>query len=142
MPQTPYQINSYCRAVLVRAIDPLTRGKLLARMNTDHAHTAHMRSFLDPPTPRGHNIKGSGRVNFRPNRKNSKTQKLSFSLHRACDRAMSAKGVNTTYYTYGRMRVLDPSAIVSINGRRSVARAHLPRIILRYSYTLQVNLKV
>ena len=130
MSHPPCQINSYCRGVLVRAIDPMTRGRLRERMGNDHVHTAHMRSFLDPPTPRGHTIKGYGRVNYKENRKNSTTRKMTFSLHRACDRTMAEKGVDPANYNYGDVTTLDRTAIVSINGRRSVERVTQPRLII------------
>ena len=44
------QVRSYCRGIVVRAVDSETRKKLFARLQV--TEMASMRSFLD--TPRGH----------------------------------------------------------------------------------------
>jgi hypothetical protein len=103
--------------VLVRAVDPLTRGALRERMQL-LGSTVHLRSFLDAPTPRGHTIKGSGMVEFRPNKKNTTTVPMCFALPRACDAHIQGLGVQGSDYNFGPVRAMDPTAIVSINGRR------------------------
>jgi hypothetical protein len=79
----------------------------------------HMRSFLDKPTAAGHTIKGSGLVSYASSRKNSTTAPLTINLHRACDRNLMSYGVLPSDYNYGRVTILDVTAIVSFNGRRS-----------------------
>ena len=118
-----HQIQSYVRGLLVRAVDPLTHGALRARLDIVGS-TVHLRSFLDPPTPAGHTIKGSGLVAYRSNRKNSAWVDQPFSLHRACGRHLQSLGVQACDYNYGRAKVLDVTASVSLNGRRSVEHAH------------------
>jgi hypothetical protein len=115
--QTTTQVASYSRALLVRAVDPLTRGALRARLGIVGT-TLHLRSFLDPPKPHGHTIKGSGLVEYSPNRKNTKTVALSFTLRRACDKNLAALGVLPCDYNYGRAEFLKTQAVISINGRR------------------------
>jgi len=78
----------------------------------------HLRSFLDQKTPRGHTIKGSGMVDFRPNKKNATNIAMCFALDRACNTHMQGLGVQGSDYNYGPVRELDTTAIVSINGRR------------------------
>jgi hypothetical protein len=111
------QIQSYARGLLVRAVDPLTRGALRVRMER-LGPSVHLRSFLDPKTPRGHTIKGSGLVAFRPNKKNATNIPMNFALERACNTHMQGLGVQGSDYDYGPVRELDTTAIVSINGRR------------------------
>jgi hypothetical protein len=103
--------------VLVRAVDPFTRGALRERMQL-LGSTINLRSFLDTPTPRGHTIKGSGLVSFRPNNKNTATVPMCFGLQRACASHMQGLGVQDSDYYFGPVRAMDPTAIVSINGRR------------------------
>ena len=78
----------------------------------------HLRSFLDPPAPHGHTIKGSGLVSFRSNRFNTTTEPMNFTLHRACEDHMQSLGVQGSDYDYGTISMLSPNALVSINGRR------------------------
>jgi hypothetical protein len=78
----------------------------------------NLRSFLDPKKPRGHTIKGSGVVDYRPNKKNATHIAMDFALDRACNTHMQSLGVQGSDYNYGPVRVLDTTAIVSINGRR------------------------
>jgi hypothetical protein len=111
------QIQSYARGLLVRAVDPFTRGALRVRM-ARMGPSVHLRSFLDPKTPRGHTIKGSGLVAFRPNKKNATNIPMCFALARACNTHMQGLGVQGSDYNYGPVRELDTTAIVSINGRR------------------------
>ena len=111
------QIQSYARGLLVRAVDPYTRGALRARMHLVGS-AVHLRSFLDAPTPRGHTIKGSGLVAYRANQKNTNTTPMDYALQRACSKHMQSLGVQGSDYYYGPVEVLDPTAIVSINGRR------------------------
>jgi hypothetical protein len=107
--------------LLVRAIDPLTHGALRARLQVvGGSGSLNLRSFLDRPIPDGHTIKGSGKVSFRDNRKNSTFVRLPFNLIRALDRHLQSKGVKPSDYNYGKAMVLDKKAIVSINGRRYV----------------------
>jgi hypothetical protein len=113
----PVQIQSYARGLLVRAVDPFTRGALRVRMGR-MGPCVHLRSFLEPKTPRGHTIKGSGLVAMRPHRKNATCIPLCFALARACSTHMQGLGVQGSDYNYGPVRQLDTTAIVSINGRR------------------------
>ena len=115
-----WQINNYTRGLLVRAVDPLTRGKLRERLQLA-ASSVHLRSFLDSPPPRGHTIKGSGLVAYKDSRKNSATGPMGFALTRACDKNLASCGVPPSEYTYGPATTMARTAIVSINGRRSVA---------------------
>jgi hypothetical protein len=101
----------------VRAVDPFTRNALRERMGR-MSSAVHLRSFLDPKTPRGHTIKGSGVVAYRPNRKNATTIPMCFALDRACNAHMQGLGVQGSNYNFGPVRKLDTTAIVSINGRR------------------------
>ena len=78
----------------------------------------HLRSFLDPQKPRGHTIKGSGVVDYRPNKKNANNVPMCFGLNRACNAHMQGLGVQGSDYIFGPVRKLDTTAIVSINGRR------------------------
>jgi hypothetical protein len=112
------QIQSYARGLVVRAVDPLTRGALRERMNL-MGSSVNLRSFLDPPTPAGHTVKGYGLVSYRDSRKNSHSRPLTISLRRAMDRSMRVMGVDPVDYNYGRALVMDATAIISINGRRS-----------------------
>ena len=111
------QIQSYSRGVLVRAVDPYTRGALRERMQL-MGSTVNLRSFLDAPTPRGHTIKGSGMVAYRPNNKNTIKIPMCYALQRACNNHMQGLGVQPSKYNFGPVQAMDPTAIVSINGRR------------------------
>ena len=64
------QSMSYTRGLLVRAVDPLTRGALRTRVAL-LGSAVHLRSFLDGPAPAGHTIKGSGLVAFAANQWNT-----------------------------------------------------------------------
>ena len=124
---THLQIQSYARGVLVRAVDPLTRGALKSRMNI-MGSSVHLRSFLDPPTPPGHTIKGSGLVAFKATRFNTTVMNpMVLRLRRACEQHMQSLGVSGSDYNFGKISVLDESAVVSINGRR-------------YPYTISVRI--
>jgi len=101
----------------VRAIDPMTRGALKARLNIVGS-TVHLRSFLEPPTSPGITIKGSGMVAFKANRKNCKAGQMTWNLRRALDNYLSSQGVQPASYNYGQAKVMHVSAVVSINGRR------------------------
>ena len=127
------QIQSYARGLVVRAVDPLTRGALRERMNL-MGSSVNLKSFLDPPTPAGHTVKGYGLVSYRNSRKNSQSRPLTISLRRAMDRSMRVMGVDPVDYNYGCALVIDVTAIVSINGRRSswCALFHIIRVILGY----------
>ena len=98
-------------------MDPLTRGALRNRM-VRVGSAVHLRSFLDPPEPKGHTIKGSGHVSFKANRFNTTTMPIDHALRRACSRHMQGLGVQSSDYDFGQVAVLDKNAIVSINGRR------------------------
>ncbi len=111
------QIQSYSRGLLVRAVDPLTRGALRERMQLVGS-SVHLRSFLDPPAPKGHTIKGSGLVAFKASRFNTTTTPMDFNLQRACNKHMQSLGVQGSDYTFSPATVLDITAVVSINGRR------------------------
>jgi hypothetical protein len=113
----PPQIQSYSRGLLVRAVDPLTRGRLHERLELVGT-TVHTRSFLDPPKAKGHTIKGSGLVAFRDTRWNSESTRLGFKLTKACDNNLLSCGVQPDDYNYGRAIVLNVQAVVSLNGRR------------------------
>jgi len=113
-----WQINNYTRGLLVRSVDPQTRGKLRERLHLA-AESVHLRSFLDPPAPRGHTLKGSGLVAYKDSRKNSATGPMGFALTRACDKNLTSCGVQPSDYTYGPATTMATTAIVSINGRRS-----------------------
>jgi hypothetical protein len=115
---TNRQVQSYARGVLVRAVDPFTRGALRTRMKL-LGTSVNLRSFLDAPGPdRGHTIKGSGLVSFRANKKNTATIAMCFGLERACTAHMQDLGVQGSDYNFGPIRAMDSTAIVSINGRR------------------------
>jgi hypothetical protein len=103
----------------VRAVDPLTRGALRERMQLVGS-AVHLRSFLDPPRPKGHTIKGSGLVSFASNRHNSTTMSMDFdcALERACARHMQSLGVQSSDYNFSPVSVLDTAVKISINGRR------------------------
>ena len=103
----------------MRAIDPLTRGALRERMLIIGS-AVRLRSFLDPPTPAGHTIKGSGEVAYRDNRKNSKTTPMFNAMQRAMNNHMTTCGVDPAHYDYGVVTVMDTTAIVSLNGRRYI----------------------
>jgi hypothetical protein len=118
------QIQSYSRCLLVRAVDPFTRGALRQRMNL-LSSAVNLRSFLDPPTPAGHTIKGSGLVAFRASRFNTSITPMDFALQRACNRHMQSLGVQGSDYNYGPVKVLDAGSVVSINGRRYLSIIHL-----------------
>jgi hypothetical protein len=111
------QIQSYARGLLVRAVDPLTRGALRERMMLV-ASAVHLRSFLDNPTPQGHTIKGSGLVAFRGNRSNTTSMPMDFALERACANHMQSLGVQSSSYNFGRVDELSETVVISINGRR------------------------
>ena len=111
------QIQSYSRGLLVRAVDPLTRGALRERLKRVGS-CVHLRSFLDPPTPPGHTIKGSGLVSFLSNRFNTTTAPMDHALRRACDRHMQSLGVQSSDYNYGPASELARTVNISINGRR------------------------
>lgn len=111
------QIQSYARGVLVRAVDPFTRGALRERMVL-LGSTVNLRSFFDAPTPRGHTIKGSGLVAFRANKRNTQAIPMCFALQRACEQHMRSIGVQGSDYNFGPVQAMDTTAIVSINGRR------------------------
>ena len=112
-------MQSYARGVLVRAVDPFTRGALRERMDL-LGSTVNLRSFLDKPTPQGHTIKGSGMVSYRPNQKNTQVVPMCFALQRACDAHLQSVGVQSCAYEFGPVRAMDPTAQVSINGKRSI----------------------
>jgi hypothetical protein len=57
------QVRSYCRGIVVRAVDSETRKKLFARLQV--TEMASMRSFLDPPPTKGTTVKGSGQVAYK-----------------------------------------------------------------------------
>ena len=101
----------------MRAVDPFTRGARRERMQL-LGSTVNLRSFLDAPTPRGHTIKGSGMVAYRPNNKNTVIVPMCFALQRACNTHMQGLGVQTSDYNFGPVRAMDLTAIVFINGRR------------------------
>jgi hypothetical protein len=111
------QVQSYARGLLVRAVDPLTRGALRERMQL-LGSAVHLRSFLDAPTPPGHTVKGSGLVAFKANRYNSTNVPMDFALQTACERHMQSLGVQGSDYNYGVVSKLDAGALVTINGRR------------------------
>lgn len=113
------QIMSYTRGLLVRAVDPLTRGALRARVEL-LGSAVHLRSFLDGPEPPGHTIKGSGLVSFAPNRWNTTTAPIDYTLQRECDKHMRTLGVRANDYNFGDAKVLDATTVVSINGRRYI----------------------
>jgi hypothetical protein len=110
---------SYTRGLLVRAVDPLTRGALRARVMLVGS-AVHLRSFLDGPTPAGHTIKGSGLVSFAANRWNTTCAPIDNALQRACDSHMRSLGVQAHDYDFGEVTVLDVKAKISINGRRYI----------------------
>jgi len=56
------QVRSYCRGVVVRAVDPATRARLFARL--DIAEVSSLRSFLDKPQQQGKTVKGSGLASY------------------------------------------------------------------------------
>ena len=56
------QVHSYCRGIVVHAVDSKTRKKLFARLQV--TEMASMRSFLDPPATQGTTVKGSGKVAY------------------------------------------------------------------------------
>lgn len=103
--------------MLVRAVDPYTRGALRERMQL-LGSSVNLRSFLDAPTPKGYTIKGSGLVAYRSNRKNASSIPMCFALQRACDAHMHGIGVQASDYNFGPVSALDTTAVVSINGRR------------------------
>jgi len=103
---------------LVRAVDPFTRGQLRNRLKLTGNTSVHLRSFLDKPTPKGHTIKGSGKVAFRANRKNSNSLQLTLDLRRACERNLQICGQSPGDYDFGKARVLDKDSVVNLNGRR------------------------
>ena len=103
-------------ARIAGAVDPLTRGALRERMQLVGS-AVHLRSFLDPPTPPGHTIKGSGLVSFSDNRWNTTNVPMDYALQRACESHMQSLGVSGSNYNY-LVSVLAASAKVSINGRR------------------------
>jgi hypothetical protein len=98
-------------------VDPFTRGALRERMQL-LGSTVNLRSFLDAATPRGHTIKGSGLVEFRAHRRNTTDIPMCFALQRTCNSHMQGLGVQGSDYEFGPVRAMDPTAIVSINGRR------------------------
>jgi hypothetical protein len=108
----------------VRAVDPLTRGALRERMQRV-ASAVYLRSFLDPPTPPGHTIKGSGLVSYKASRFNTTTMPMDFTLQRACEMHMQSIGVQGSDYNFGSITVLDKTAVVSINGRRYASIKYL-----------------
>ena len=62
------QVRSYCRGIVVRAVDSETRKKLFARLQV--TEMASMRSFLDPPPTQGTTVKGSGKVAYKLHTRN------------------------------------------------------------------------
>jgi hypothetical protein len=108
---------SYTRGLLVRAVDPLTRGALRARVML-LGSAVHLRSFLDGAAPAGHTIKGSGLVAFASNRWNTTSCPMERALQRECDKHMRSLGVHASDYDFGEVRELDAKAVVFINGRR------------------------
>jgi len=118
------QIQSYSRGLLVRAVDPLTRGALRERLKRVGS-CVHLRSFLDPPTPPGHTIKGSGLVSFLSSRFNTTTTPMHDALERACDRHIQSLGVRSCDYNYGPVSELASSVAISINGRRYQSTSYL-----------------
>jgi hypothetical protein len=120
------QIQSYSRGLLVRAVDPLTRGALRERLKRVGS-CVHLRSFLDPPTPLGHTIKGSGLVSFLSNRFNTTTTPICMhdALEGACDRHMQSLGVQSCDYNYGPVSELATTVAISINGRRYQSTSYL-----------------
>jgi hypothetical protein len=111
---------SYTRGLLVRAVDPLTRGALRERVMR-LGSAVHLRSFLDDPMPAGHTIKGSGLVSFAANRWNTTSTPIDFTLQRECDKHMRDLGVRACDYNFGEVDALAATAVVSINGRRYIA---------------------
>ena len=113
----PIQIQSYARGLLVRAVDPYTRGALRERMKLVGS-AVHLRSFLDPAKVPGHTIKGSGLVSFRANRFNTTIQPMDYHLERAINKHIQSLGVQSSDYNFGPIKVLAPTVGISINGRR------------------------
>jgi len=111
------QIQSYTRGLLVRAVDPHTRGALRVRMMRVGS-AVFLRSFLDPPAPKGHTIKGSGLVSYKGSRWNTTSTPIDRALQRACEKHMQGMGVRGSDYFFGEAQVLNKTAQVSINGRR------------------------
>jgi hypothetical protein len=111
------QIQSYARGLLVRAVDPYTRGALRERMQLVGS-AVHLRSFLDPPIAPGHTIKGSGLVSFKSNRFNTTTVHMAFALDRCLSSHMQSLGVQSSDYNFGPVKALNTTVGVSINGRR------------------------
>lgn len=66
------QTRSYCRGIVVRAVDSETRMRLFARLQV--TEMTSMRSFLDPPAPKGHTVKGSGRVAYKLQTRNHESR--------------------------------------------------------------------
>jgi hypothetical protein len=100
----------------------------------------HLRSFLDPPTPKGHTIKGSGLVAYRANRANTTTTPLDRALQKGCESHMQSLGVNGSDYFFGDAQELAETAVVSINGRRYlfsvVTSVHTKSIQYSHNYLL------
>ena len=57
-------------------------------------------------------------VSYRPNKKNTKVIPMCFALQRACDAHLQSVGVQSSEYNLGPVRAMDPTAQVSINGKR------------------------
>ncbi len=102
---------------MVRAVDPMTRGALKQRLNIVES-TVHLRSFLEPPTAPGVTIKGSGKVAFKASRKKSKVEPMTWILRRALDKYIGSIGQQPANYNYGLAKIMQVSAVVSLNGRR------------------------
>jgi hypothetical protein len=74
-------VRSYCRGVVVRAVNTNTRQRLFERL--DVTEMAGMRSFLDAPKRPGITVKGSGEVRYHLHSRNcySKVVQQDSHLH-------------------------------------------------------------
>ena len=77
------QVRGYTRGMMMLALGPAIRRRLLHRMNKLGIDTAGLRSFLDPPHQRGKTIAGSGEVGYAMHTRNTTNMNLTVRLRNA-----------------------------------------------------------
>ena len=67
----PNMVRGYCRGLMILAVGPHIRKRLMRRMRLIGIDTAGLRSFLDPPRARGKTVGGTGEVGYATHTRNS-----------------------------------------------------------------------
>lgn len=86
-------MRGYTRGLMMNAVGPDIRRRLMHRMDKIGIDTAGLRSFLDPPHQRGKTTAGSGEVGYALQTRNHAKMKLTGPLRRgATNYVHQAKG--------------------------------------------------